>query len=389
MDTFIKTLPKKYSTTKTGIYYKEIEKTTVDNKGKTKVSIKDKMFYIRYKKDNKDNWLAVGKFSDGIRESYCVTKRTELLNQLKLGEIPEIIKRKNKKEVITLQSVFDNYKKIEKNNGRVFTSTEKTYNSHIKIMFGKKDIHSITTDRILKFKTYLKDEKKLSNSTINSQIGLIKTLFNFAIEDDIYKLANPAQTKKLKLLRVDNAREKYLSNEEVTELIELIKEDKNLNIFVHLSLSTGGRLETILNIKKKDIALHNDTVTLKDFKKDSTYTGFINDDTKALLCKILSRLKANDFIIGEKSSKFATRTLQRKLQHILNTNFNVGLETNDISNRTVIHTLRHTFASHLAIKGTPIFTIQKLMNHSDIKMTMRYAKLAPDSGKEFVKELYK
>jgi len=55
----------------------------------------------------------------------------------------------------------------------------------------------------------------------------------------------------------------------------------------------------------------------------------------------------------------------------------------------VIHTLRHTFASQLAINGTPIFTIQKLMNHSNINMTLRYAKLSPDSGRDFVNDLYK
>ena len=55
--------------------------------------------------------------------------------------------------------------------------------------------------------------------------------------------------------------------------------------------------------------------------------------------------------------------------------------------KVVIHTLRHTFASHLAINGTPIFTIQKLMNHKDIKMTLRYAKLSPDSGRASVIEL--
>ena len=45
------------------------------------------------------------------------------------------------------------------------------------------------------------------------------------------------------------------------------------------------------------------------------------------------------------------------------------------------------FASHLAINGTPIFTIQKLMNHKDITMTMRYTKLAPDSGSEAIENL--
>ncbi len=57
-------------------------------------------------------------------------------------------------------------------------------------------------------------------------------------------------------------------------------------------------------------------------------------------------------------------------------------------NRAVIHTLRHTFASHLAINGTPIFTVQKLLNHSKIDMTLRYAKLMPDSGREFVDVIY-
>ncbi|WP_422169655.1 tyrosine-type recombinase/integrase [Aliarcobacter butzleri] len=53
-----------------------------------------------------------------------------------------------------------------------------------------------------------------------------------------------------------------------------------------------------------------------------------------------------------------------------------SLKQND---KIVFHSLRHTFASHLAINGTLIFTIQKLMNHKDIRMTLRYAKLSPDS----------
>lgn len=53
----------------------------------------------------------------------------------------------------------------------------------------------------------------------------------------------------------------------------------------------------------------------------------------------------------------------------------------------VIHTLGHTFASQFAIVGTPIYTIMKLMDYSDISQTIRYAKLSPDSGKNAVFEL--
>ena len=68
--------------------------------------------------------------------------------------------------------------------------------------------------------------------------------------------------------------------------------------------------------------------------------------------------------------------------------FNEGLDKKDTKNRAVVHTLRHTFASHLAINGSPILTIKKLMNHHDIEQTMRYAKLAPDSGRDDVLHLY-
>ena len=61
-------------------------------------------------------------------------------------------------------------------------------------------------------------------------------------------------------------------------------------------------------------------------------------------------------------------------------NYNAELRRNKV----VIHTLRHTFASQLAISWTPIYTIQKLINHSDIKMTERHAKLSKDSGRDFV-----
>lgn len=52
-----------------------------------------------------------------------------------------------------------------------------------------------------------------------------------------------------------------------------------------------------------------------------------------------------------------------------------------------LHTLRHTFASHLAQRGVALYTISKMLGHSSMEMTMRYAHLAPDTYDEAIKKL--
>ena len=58
-----------------------------------------------------------------------------------------------------------------------------------------------------------------------------------------------------------------------------------------------------------------------------------------------------------------------------------------IENLTKLHTLRHTFASHLVISGVDLPTVKKLMGHSDIQTTMVYAHLAPDHLADAVDKL--
>ena len=381
----IKTLNKRHTTNQKGVYFKEIQKTTIDNKGKIKTSIIDKIYSVQYKDiDGKWKFKSLGKYSEGIREAYCKTQRGMIMNKVKFGEQPPIIQKKIKKEIVTVHDIFELYKKHKATESKDIVKTEQKYKSNIYKVFGSMDINEVTTDKIASFRKTLIDKGR-ANSTINSNISFIGTLFNFAIEEGIYAKVNPIKSKKLKALKIDNTREKYLTLDEIKELYKAIEDDEVLTLFVKLSLNTGGRLETIYNIKKKDINLQDGTITLYDFKREKTYTSFLPDDLKEELEERLKSLTANSKIIDTSSS----RIIQRRLKKHLDTLFNVGLAIDDRKNRAVVHTLRHTFASHLAINGVPIFTIKELMNHANIEMTMRYAKLAPDNGRVAIQGLYR
>jgi site-specific recombinase XerD len=67
--------------------------------------------------------------------------------------------------------------------------------------------------------------------------------------------------------------------------------------------------------------------------------------------------------------------------------FNAGVT--DRRQRVVFHTLRHTFASWLVQNGTDLYTVSKLLGHSDISMTQRYSHLSDDTLQRAVKNLEK
>lgn len=67
--------------------------------------------------------------------------------------------------------------------------------------------------------------------------------------------------------------------------------------------------------------------------------------------------------------------------------FRVALERSKISlpDGQMTHVLRHTFASHFMMNGGNILTLQRILGHSTVTMTMRYAHLAPDHLQEAVR----
>lgn len=348
----------------------------------------DKAFYFNYKDKNDSNklkWVNVGKESQGYSQDITKTLRDEQLSKMNHGKDITKVANKKKKELITLDTLANRYFEDRKSTNE----RKQKYENHIKPSIGNKQIENITKVDIKKVLSKVSDLGR-SNGTVNSVQSLISTIINHNIKEHDLKIINPCIG--VSKLKADNTRNRYLTIQEINQLKEEVKENFFVNLFVEFALTTGGRLETILHIQKKDINLENKTINLNNLKTKRIYTAFLQDELISILREYLPTLKANDYVVTQKDleeKKADHKQIHRRLKPILDRLFNKGLKDDDITNRAVIHTLRHTFASHLAINETPIFTIQKLMDHSNIKQTLRYAKLAPDSGKNNVEGLYR
>ena len=365
---------KMIKTSNVGVYFRECL-----TNGK-----KDKAFYFTFKDiaTNKKVWVKVGKYSEGIRENATVTLRSEAISKNRHGEDITVQAKKKLKNITTFDEIANEYLEIKNNRNLI-----SRYNTTIKEVFSNKDINSITKEDITKFVKSLID-KDYSVSTIRMNIAVIRASFNYAIKEKNLQIFNPCTG--VKLPKLDNARERYLSINEINLLRDTVKQtnDKSLYIFLELLLQTGARKFSILTLTKKDFNLEHKEVTLKNHKTNTTYKGFLQEDFIEPLKEYLKQFNLNEHIFTF-SDDMMYSLVGHKLLNILDKLFNVGLASNDRKNKVVIHTLRHSMASHLAINGTPIFTIQKLLNHSDITQTMRYAKLSPENGKNAIQGLYK
>lgn len=350
----------------TGVYYRD-------------TLLGDRVYYIQYKKGKQLKRQKIGTKAEGITPLYCKRLRDESVVKLRLGESAPI---KDRGQVKTLNEVSTEF--FERDDLRSKDKLKSLY-KHLAHLGNEPltyfDDTAFTTLTKKKSKEISKKTNRvLSNQTVNNILTLLSAILHFGKKKKYIDTIS-----EIKKLEVDNRRERYLTTEEINALYAEI-ENSNIRtkdrvlLFTKLALATGGRLESILTIRGKDINRTNRTITLKNHKSNKTYTSFI----PPLLMEIVPSLEPLERLIDVASEK----QIQRPLQSILNKLFNGGLEADDRKDRVVIHTLRHTFASHLAINGTSIHKIRDLMNHKSIETTMIYAKLAPDSGREEVENLY-
>lgn len=239
----------------------------------------------------------------------------------------------------------------------------------LKEYFQGKLINDITAHDVEVYKC--RRREKLSSASVNREISCIKHMFTKAIEWD-YISENPLRS--VMKLKEPPGRTRYLNSEEEKRLLKCC--NGHTKHIVIMALNTGMRRGEILNLKWSDIDLRNRTITIYKSKNNEVRTIPINSQLMISLVEMGSQLPDQYVFSNDDGNAFTT----------IKKGFRAALKRAGIANFR-FHDLRHTFASKLVMAGADIRTVQQLLGHKDIRMTMRYSHLSTDHLRDAVRLL--
>lgn len=211
---------------------------------------------------------------------------------------------------------------------------------------------------------YLIKIRKLSSSHINIAYSALKFFYNTTLhrEWDIEKIPRIKNGKTLP---------RILSQEEVTRLLQATSNLKHRAMLMTI-YGAGLRVSETANLKLGDIDSKRMQIHIYQGKgKKDRYT-ILSEANLSILRKYWELYRPDYWMFPgvPKDKPISTRTIQKLFQ---NSRVKVG-----IKKQVSVHSLRHSFATHLLEFGVDIYHIQKLMGHSSIKTTSIYIHLKRD-----------
>jgi integrase len=278
--------------------------------------------------------------------------------EVRKGNEPEGVK---KMPNLTFSELAERYRTWCKAQ-RGYEVSKKYYVDALESRFGHIHLNRISTIIVEEYVNELLAEKK-SAAHVNRIIGTLKNAIRKAVDFELCSEATLKQVRKIKTMK-ENKLCRFLSHEEAATLIENCPE--RIRHIVVFALNTGCRRGEILGLKWSSVDLKHGFLRLEETKSGEKRDIPVNDTLRGVLEGLSRRLDC-DYVFqmdGQRMGEFKR-------------SFKTALTKSGISNFR-FHDLRHCFASWLAMKGVPLLTISRLLGHSDVKMTMRYAHLAPN-----------
>ena len=360
----------------------------------------DRYWCIQYKLHGRNINEAVGWWSDGVSQSQCEALLSELRVNQKSGQGPQTLKEMRsankerreveaaaKKAALNRNRTLGGFMEIEYLPKAELTLTRNTINAQKGLM--RMCLASLAGRKLAEITSADLENEVLrpmlqtgkSPAYIRHALGLFSVIWNMAKEMGLVNGDNPAA--RVKKPKIDNQRDRFLSANEAAALLEYLKENcPEAHDPALVSLFSGLRVGEVLALTWADIDFDSGLIFVKDTKNKRNRHAHLTAEIRDMqIRRRQGRPKAAPVF-----PQYRYSTLRG---HFAQTVKALGLNdgVTDRRQMVVIHTLRHTFASWLVQMGTPLYTVCKLLGHSSIKMTERYAHLAPDTQKAAVMDL--
>ncbi|MYG67601.1 MAG: tyrosine-type recombinase/integrase [Gammaproteobacteria bacterium] len=242
---------------------------------------------------------------------------------------------------------------------------------HLVPAFGKMPALSVDRAMVAEFHHGMRKTPVMANQAVNA----LSRIWRLAEDDG--QLPEGMNPCRLIVKYKKRKRERFLSEEEFHRLGKALAEAENRGIAIHavaairLLLLTGCRKNEILTLKWNEVDLESGTLKLSDSKTGSR-TVPLSPEAVEVLAGI-PRMSGNPWVIPGKAEGKPMKNLWTSWRSICG---RAGIE--DMR----IHDCRHSFASRALALGESLPAIGKLLGHSQVETTARYAHLAQDSVRE-------
>ena len=342
-------------------------------------------------------WYTIGR-ADVLKPETARELAQGVLGDVAHGKDPIVEKRK--KRAATLEDfIREHYEPWATTNRKTGEGTVDRLRSRFKA-FSATKLDEITPFAVERWRSArLKDGR--TAATVNRDLVALKSALQKAVE---WRIVDKHPLSAVKLTRVDTVgKVRYLSAAEEQRLrTALLARDghrrggrergndwrkkrgyrerprygsysDNLTPLVLLALNTGLRFGELTALTWTDVDLTGEMLTVRAEGAKSAKARYIPLNTEAL--SVLRAWKPTEKAAG---FVFPGKALGERLTDIKTAWLKVsGSKGADISDFR-FHDLRHTFASRLVQRGVDLNTVRELLGHADIKMTLRYAHLAPE-----------
>jgi site-specific recombinase XerD len=272
------------------------------------------------------------------------------------GEGPQKIHSEFEQDAITILRLMEQKLHLK---GYAKTTT-KTYLDQFRLFLKFYKTYrpaDLSESEIRNYLLYLVEQRKVSRSAQNQAINAIKFFYEVVLKQDrkVYYLERPMKEHRLPTV---------LSQEDVVEIFRVTENLKHKTMLMTI-YSAGLRRGELLRLWVGDVDLHRGTVFIRGSKGNKDRQSLLAQSLVPYLKKYLQEYKPKYWLFeGDKGAQYSERSI--------NLVFGTAMKKAGIKKAATLHSLRHSFATHLLEAGTSTRYIQELLGHSSPKTTEVY-----------------